>query len=97
MVAASATPSPFGEMKSGMTERPASTGSPGGGSALPSVPPAGRTAGPALIVHAYLPAAAPAELHVQETAVPVPEPDATAFLLWSVTVTVQCRALASLA
>ena len=28
---------------------------------------------------------------------PVPVPDATTFLLWSVTVTVQCKALESLA
>ena len=86
-VVASACPSPFGLIASGSAAR-ASIAS---GAAPPparSVPEAGRAA-PAEIVHVYEPAGAPAESHVQSTAVPVPPPRATSAPLAPVKATVQ--------
>src|SRR5262249_21750542 len=64
----------------------------GGGSAaaIPSDPVAGRIPG-ALIVHAYRPLRAAAELHVQSTFDPLPLPLATVTPRWSTTLTVHAR------
>jgi hypothetical protein len=60
----------------------------GTGLPTPSVPVAGRAPGE-LIVHVKRPFPATSELHVQSTAVPLPDPLATGLPNWSTTVTVQ--------